>query len=165
MIPKLLVVKRLNCLCLLTFVCSGQVDSRKFTETGRRQQTLVLSLEAATGKTRRWRQIRGSSWLESRRSPLDSQRIGYPGGQSCSPSNSFQTFETEEILRRNGTARIVAHLGRQYHTMARKDGVELVTDNLHLFNDYSTPKPLQSVDKFGKAGVLTNYQWILASPK
>ena len=158
MIPKLLDVKSLNFLCLLTFVCSGQVDNRKFTETGRRQQTLVLSLEAATGKTRRWRQIRGSSRLVS-------QRIGYPGSQSCSPSNSFQTFETEEILRRNGTARIVAHLGRQYHTMARKEGVELISDNLHLFNDYSTPKPLQSVDKFGKAGVLTNYQWILASPK
>ena len=158
MIPKLLVVKSLNFLCLLTFVCSGRVDTRKFTETGRRQQTLVLSLEAATGKTRRWRQIRGSSRLVS-------QRIGYPGSQSCSPSNSFQTFETEEILRRNGTARIVAHLGRQFHTMARKEGVELITDNLHLFNDYSTPKPLQSVDKFGKAGVLTNYQWILASPK
>ena len=160
MIPKLLVVKSLNFLCLLTFVCSGRVDTRKFTETGRRQQTLDLWLEAATGKTRRWRQIRGSSRLVS-------QRIGYPGSQSCSPSNSFQTFETEEIIRRNGTVRIFEELGRRYHTMARrgKEGVELASDKLHLFNDYSTPKPLQSVDKFGKAGILTNYQWIIASPK
>ena len=53
------------------------------------------------------------------------------------------------------------------HTMARrrKEGVELVTDKLHLFDDYSTPKPLLGVDKFGKAGVLTDYQWIIASHK
>ena len=51
--------------------------------------------------------------------------------------------------------------------MARrgKEGVELASDKLHLFDDYSTPKPLQSVDKFGKAGVLTDYQWIIASHK
>ena len=52
------------------------------------------------------------------------------------------------------------------HTMARrKGGVELATDKLHLFDDYSTPTPLQGVDKFDKAGVLTDYQWIIASHK
>ena len=63
--------------------------------------------------------------------------------------------------------RIFDELGRRTHMMARrgKEGVELASDKLHLFNDYSTPKPLQSVDKFGKAGVLTDYQWIIASPK
>ena len=63
--------------------------------------------------------------------------------------------------------RIFDELGRRMHTMARrrKEGVELATDKLHLFDDYSTPKPLDSVDKFGKAGVLTDYQWIIASHK
>ena len=52
------------------------------------------------------------------------------------------------------------------HTMARrKGGVELATDKLHLFDDYSTPRPLQGVDKFDKAGILTDYQWIIASHK
>ena len=61
--------------------------------------------------------------------------------------------------------RIFDELGRRMHTMARKEGVELATDKLHLFDDYSTPKPLLGVDKFGKAGVLTDYQWIIASHK
>ena len=61
--------------------------------------------------------------------------------------------------------RIFDELGRRMHTMARKEGVELVTDKLQLFDDYSAPKPLLSVDKFGKAGVLTDYQWIIASHK
>ena len=61
--------------------------------------------------------------------------------------------------------RIFDELGRRMHTMARKEGVKLATDKLQLFNDYSTPKPLLGGDKFGKAGVLTDYQWIIASHK
>ena len=52
------------------------------------------------------------------------------------------------------------------HTQARqKGGSQLATDKLHLFADYSTPKPLEGVDKFDKAGILTDYQWIIASHK
>ena len=62
--------------------------------------------------------------------------------------------------------RIFDELGRRVHTQAqRKRGVKLGTDKLHLFDDYSTPRPLHSVDKFEKAGVLTDYQWIIASHK
>ena len=80
-------------------------------------------------------------------------------------SRSFKTFETQEIIRRNGTLRIFDKLGRRMHTMARHNGTTLATDKLHLFNDYSTPQPLHGVDKFDKAGVLTDYQWIIASHK
>ena len=78
----------------------------------------------------------------------------------------FKPLKRQEIIRRNGTLRIFDKLGRRMHTQARlKGGVELATDKLHLFDDYSTPKPLHGVDKFGKAGVLTDYQWIIASHK
>ena len=72
----------------------------------------------------------------------------------------------QEIISRNGTLRIFDALGRRKHTLARRrEGVQLATDKLHLFNDYSTPGPLLGVDKFEKAGVLTDYQWIIASDK
>ena len=86
--------------------------------------------------------------------------------EAPNPKRFVKTCETQEIIRRNGTLRIFDKLGRRMHTMARrKGGVELVTDKLHLFDDYSTPRPLQGVDKFDKAGVLTDYQWIIASHK
>jgi len=82
------------------------------------------------------------------------------------PDESLKGSVIQEILRRNGTLRIFDKLGRRMHTQARrKRGVRLATDKLHLFDDYSTPRPLQGVDKFDKAGVLTDYQWIIASHK
>ena len=72
----------------------------------------------------------------------------------------------KEIIARNGTVRIFDRLERRKHTLARRRGeAQLATDKLHLFNDYSTPGPLLGVDKFEKAGVLTDYQWIIASDK
>ena len=82
-----------------------------------------------------------------------------------SPSNQEVLKPLKEIIRRNGTLRIFDKLGRRMHTMARHNGTTLATDKLHLFNDYSTPQPLHGVDKFDKAGVLTDYQWIIASHK
>merc|ERR1719158_2559075 len=82
------------------------------------------------------------------------------------PDESLKGTVIQEIIRRNGTLRIFDPLGRRMHTEARrKRGIQLATDKLHLFDDYSTPKPLQDVDKFDKAGVLTDYQWIIASHK
>ena len=110
-------------------------------------------------KTERWQQIQ----CPCRRKP---QRVSYPGPKRSRSNIFFKPLKRQEIIRRNGTLRIFDKLGRRMHTQARrKGGVELATDKLHLFDDYSTPKPLHGVDKFGKAGVLTDYQWIIASHK
>ena len=140
----------------MSFCLKGWMDTWELTESGRGWQSLALWLGTAEAE---WRQQVQSSW---RRKP---QGIDDPGHQESIESRSFKTFETQEIIRRNGTLRIFDKLGRRMHTMARHNGTTLATDKLHLFNDYSTPQPLHGVDKFDKAGVLTDYQWIIASHK
>ena len=140
----------------MSFCLKGWMDTWELTESGRGWQSLALWLGTAEAE---WRQQVQSSW---RRKP---QGINDPGHQESIESRSFKTFETQEIIRRNGTLRIFDKLGRRMHTMARHNGTTLATDKLHLFNDYSTPQPLHGVDKFDKAGVLTDYQWIIASHK
>ena len=81
-----------------------------------------------------------------------------------SQTNCIET--SQEIIRGNGTVRIFDKLGRRMHTMARrKQGIQLDTEKLHLFDDYATPRPLRGLDKADTAGVLTDYQWIIASHK
>ena len=84
----------------------------------------------------------------------------------------------QEIIKQNGTIRIFDKLGRRTNTNARRWGeVVANTDKMYLFDDYSTPAPLQvlarpvppstmqGADRFARAGLLTDYQWVIVSHK
>ena len=84
----------------------------------------------------------------------------------------------QEIIKQNGTIRIFDKLGRRTSTNARRWGERVPnTDKMYLFDDYSTPSPLQvqpipslpnrmqGTDRFARAGLLTDYQWVIVSHK
>lgn len=70
----------------------------------------------------------------------------------------------KQIVKDNGTIRIFDKLGRKMHTYARRNGINEATDKMHLFDDYSKPAPVPA-DYFEKAGMLTDYQWLILSMK
>ena len=68
------------------------------------------------------------------------------------------------IMKSNGTIRVFDEIGRRKHEEARKKGRKLRTDKTYLFSDYSKPHPVP-VDFYRKAGISTDYQWIILSQK
>jgi len=69
-----------------------------------------------------------------------------------------------QVMESNGTIRVFDPLGRRKHTLERKNGTKLDTDKMHLFEQYDKPSPVPE-DYFEKAGLLTDYQWIIISQK
>ena len=68
------------------------------------------------------------------------------------------------ILNLNGTVRVFDQIARRKHTEERMRGIVLNTDKMHLFSDYDKPRPVP-VDFYEKAGILTDYQWVIISQK
>ena len=66
------------------------------------------------------------------------------------------------MLRRNGTVKIFDRLKKRTHTEARQRQEELASDH-DLFSDYATPGPLQGKDLLGKAGITSDYQWLIVT--
>ena len=90
-----------------------------------------------------------------------------------SPISYLNKFESSDDLSgslltkikdTNGTIRVFDCLGRRMNTFMRRNGTQLETDKMHLFSQYDKPKPIPR-DYFEKAGILTDYQWIIISQK
>ena len=73
-------------------------------------------------------------------------------------SRTGQCRSDQEIMRTNGTLRIINKLARRRHTKARLSKEELASDH-KMFENYSTPGPVRDKDLLRKAGTLTDYQW------
>eukprot|EP00092_Neocalanus_flemingeri_P032574 GFUD01035430.1.p1 GENE.GFUD01035430.1~~GFUD01035430.1.p1 ORF type:complete len:611 (-),score=162.78 GFUD01035430.1:61-1893(-) len=70
----------------------------------------------------------------------------------------------QKIIENNGTIKVFDSIAKQRHTFERRNGQKLNSDKMHLFTDYSKPKPVPE-DYFEKAGLLTDYQWVLIGSK
>ena len=68
----------------------------------------------------------------------------------------------QEVLRRNGTVKIFDRLRKRTHRNARQRQEDLASDH-SLFEDYATPGPLQDKDLLGRAGITSDYQWLIAT--
>ena len=68
------------------------------------------------------------------------------------------------IRESNGTIRIFDPISRRLHTNLRREGNQELSDKMHLFSDYSTPDPIPR-DLYDRAGILTDFQWIIISDK
>ena len=66
------------------------------------------------------------------------------------------------MLRRNGTVKIFDRLRKRTHSEARQRQEELASDH-DLFEDYTTPGPLKGKDLLGKAGITSDYQWLIVT--
>jgi hypothetical protein len=90
-----------------------------------------------------------------------------------SENKQFKKFESgsnlsgdviNRIIANNGTFHIFDAIRRRKHTLARKSGMKLETDKMHLFSDYKKPEPVPR-DYYELARQLTDYQWIIISQK
>ena len=77
-------------------------------------------------------------------------------------TESISGGDLTRIKQSNGTIRIFDPISRRLHTNLRRKGEARPTDKMHLFSDYSPPAPVPR-DLFLRAGLLTDFQWIILS--
>ena len=95
------------------------------------------------------------------RSDFETERRQF---QRFKKKTTFSGNFLKTIARINGTFRVFDELGRKKHAAGRRNGTKLETDKTYLFSQYSKPAPIPT-DHYEKAGILTNFQWLIMSQK